>query len=227
AVIRLFDAARGNGARGALWEVNTSDHATVGHIYGRPIMVQLSGRSVLVTGNGYGSSAGTAALLIFDLETGILLRQLDVTSRAGASSDNGLSAPVLQYDAAGSARAAFAGDLQGQLWKFDLSDPDPARWSVAHAGAPLFRAAADQPITGPPQLHPGMRDGRDLVLFGTGKFMEAADLTDTSIQAFYAVLDVPTLPAGGLAPAQLQEQQIDSSTTDPVSGQAVRTVTDR
>src|SRR5690606_36853225 len=55
----------------------------------------------------------------------------------------------------------------------------------------------------------------------------AADLTDTSIQALYAVLDVPTLPAGGQAPAQLQEQQIDSSTTDPVSGQAVRTVTDR
>ncbi|CEA00360.1 protein PilY1 [Pseudomonas saudimassiliensis] len=227
AVIRLFDAARGNGARGALWEINATDHAAIGHIYGRPIVAQLHGRSVLVTGNGYGSSAGTGALLIFDLETGALLRQLDVTSRAGASSDNGLSAPVLQYDAAGTARAAFAGDLQGQLWKFDLSDPDPARWGVAHAGAPLFSAAADQPITVPPQLHPGMRDGRDLVLFGTGKFMEAADLTDTSIQAFYAVLDVPALPVGGLAPAQLQEQQIDSLTTDPVSGQAVRTVTDR
>lgn len=224
-VLRLFDALRGEAARGALWEVNASQSSMIGHIYGRPVITRLHGAPVLITGNGYGSAAGGAALLIFDLHSGALLRQLDVTARPGELQGNGLSAPVLQFDAAGQVKAAFAGDLHGQLWKFELHEPEAARWAVAHAGMPLFTAAAAQPITLPPQLHAGMHDGLELVLFGTGKFMEAADLIDTSTQAFYAVLDVPTLPAAGLTPAALQEQRIDSVTTDPGTGQAVRTVT--
>ncbi|EZQ16064.1 MULTISPECIES: PilC/PilY family type IV pilus protein [Halopseudomonas] len=223
-VVRLFDAAQGSSARGALWEADASQIAAIGHIYGRPVMAQLHGRSVLITGNGYGSAAGGGALLIFDMLTGDLLSQLDVTARAGSTNGNGLSAPALQFDAAGEVRAVFAGDLHGQLWKFDLTDPAPANWTVAHNGTPLFTAAAGQPITVQPQLHPGMIGGADLVLFGTGAFMQAADLIDTTAQAFYAVLDIPTVPSGGLTPALLQQQQIDSMSTDPTSGQAVRTV---
>ncbi|MEJ6656266.1 MAG: PilC/PilY family type IV pilus protein, partial [Pseudomonas sp.] len=223
-VVRLFDAAQGMGARGALWEANTSQITDSGHIYGRPVIAQLHGRSVLITGNGYGSARDTGALLVFDLQSGDLLKQLDVASRAAANQGNGLSPPVLQFDAAGEVRAAFAGDLQGQLWKFDLSDPDPARWAVAHNGTPLFSTAAGQPITVQPQIHRSVAAGQDLILFGTGKFMEVADLTDTSTQAFYAVLDTPAPPSGGLTPAQLQHQQIDSVSTDPTSGQLVRTV---
>jgi len=224
-VLRLFDAVRGDAARGALWEVNASQSEAIGHVYGRPVITRLHGTPVLITGNGYGSTADGAALLVFDLQTGVLLRQLEVSARPGVVQGNGLSAPVLQFDAAGEVGAAFAGDLHGQLWKFDLHQADAAHWAVAHDGKPLFTAAAGQPITVQPQLHPSMNTDRDLVLFGTGKFMEAADLTDTGTQAFYAVLDVPALPVGGLTPAALQEQRIASLTTDPDSGQAVRTVT--
>lgn len=222
-VVRLFDAVSGNAARTALWETDASQLAAIGHIYGPPQIARLQGRSVLISGNGYGSASGTAALLIFDAQTGTLLKQLDVTGRAGIGRSNGLSMPVLQLDAAGEVIAAFAGDLHGQLWKFDLRGVSHTQWRVAHNGVPLFVAGAEQPIAMQPLLHPRVHAGQDLLLFSTGKLLEAGDLTDTSVQAVYAVLDVAALPASGLTPERLLQQRITGSTTDPNSGQTVRT----
>lgn len=221
--VRLFDADIGSAARGALWEADPDQLSALGHIYGPPAIAQLQGAPVLITGNGYGSQAQRAALLIFDLHTGVLLRQLDVSDRPGASGSNGLSVPVLQFSANGDLLAAFAGDLHGQLWKFDLANPDPLLWQVAHGGAPLFTAAAGQPITVAPLLHSGISGDGELILFGTGKWLEAVDLRDTAAQAFYAVLDTAVPPPGGLTPALLQEQRI-SSVSDQASGQSLRTL---
>lgn len=222
-VVRLFDAAHGTAVRGVLWEADADQLDALGHIYAPPVMVNLHGRPVLISGNGYGSKTQQAALLIFDLHSGVLLRQLEVSDRAGALSSNGLSASVLQRNASGQVQAAFAGDLHGQLWKFDLSSSSPANWRVAHAGTPLFTAAEGQPITVPPLLQPGMTGDADLLLFGTGKLLEPDDLGDTRVQAFYAVLDSPTLPDGGLTPAQLQRQEVRGD-TDPQTGQRLRSV---
>lgn len=209
--VRLFDEAQGDAALGALWEVNASQPglAALGHVYGKPVITTLDGRSLLITGNGYGSSDGAAALMIFDLASGALLRQLDVPARPGESSANGLSAAVLHQDANGRS-SVFAGDLHGQLWKFDLSGAS-AEWSVAHEGAPLFRGQAHQPITQAPQVAYSARARADLVFFGSGKLLEPNDLADRSVQAFYAVKDVEALPASGsLTPARLQLQQIQA-----------------
>lgn len=221
--VRLFDAASGDAARGVLWEADPQQLQALGHIYGQPVITRLHDRPVLITGNGYGSQTERAALMIFDLHTGDLLKQLDVSDRAGASGANGLSVPVLQFSEDGELRAAFAGDLHGQLWKFELSNPDAHLWQVAHGGTPLFTATEGQPITVAPLLHPNMTGDADLLLFGTGKWLEAIDLRSSTLQAFYAVLDTPTPPAGGLTPALLQKQQI-SSAEDPVSGQPLRRV---
>lgn len=220
--LRLFDERQGVAARGVLWEADPGQLPALGHIYGQPAVVSAHGHSLLITGNGYGSPLGQAALLIFDLHTGALLNQLEVPARAGGGS-NGLSVPGLQFSATGELQAAFAGDLHGRLWKFDLSNADPRLWLVAHGGAPLFSAAEGQPITAPPILHTGMTGDADLLLFGTGKWLEATDLQDHRPQAFYAVLDTPTPPPGGLTPVWLQEQQL-STGSDPISGQALRTV---
>lgn len=221
--VRLYDEHAGAGARGVLWEAAADQLDTLGHIYGEPAMVSLHGRPVLITGNGYGSTAQQAALLIFDLYSGTLLKQLTVSDRAGASRANGLSAPVLQFAPGGELRAAFAGDLHGQLWKFELGSADADNWRVAHGGSPLFTATEGQPITVQPRLHPRLTGDADLLLFGTGAFLEPVDLSDTRTQAFYAVLDAPAVPAGGLTPASLQQQRI-RTTADPASGQGMRTV---
>jgi type IV pilus assembly protein PilY1 len=86
----------------------------------------------------------------------------------------------------------YAGDLSGNVWKFDVSNPAPTSWQVAYGG-PLFTAeisGTPQPITSYPEvgLHP--QNGL-LIYFGTGKYLETADNTAVGIptQTFYAIWD--------------------------------------
>jgi type IV pilus assembly protein PilY1 len=77
------------------------------------------------------------------------------------------------------------------MWTFDLDDADPANWTDADAS--LLYVAQDglgnrQPIINSPEvtLHP---TAGNMVLFGTGKFLETGDTTSTSVQSFYGVQD--------------------------------------
>ncbi|GGD11444.1 PilC/PilY family type IV pilus protein [Halopseudomonas salina] len=222
--IRLYDQSAGNGALGALWEIGptTSGYANLGHVYGEAVITQLDGRWVAVAGNGYGNTAGQPELYVIDLADGSLIKSL-AAGAADPASGNGLSAPRVATNGSGQVVAAYAGDLQGRLWKFDLAGP-PVDWRVAFAGDPLFRAgiavSPEQPITTRPVLldHP---QGGKLVLFGTGQFLEAADRLDTDVQAFYAVLDKPGA-TGNLDSGSLQPQAILSETT--AGGRKVRTL---
>lgn len=224
AAVRLYDQSTGNGSLGGLWERGPSSagYADLGHIYGKAAIARLDGQWVAITGNGYGSASGQPALYIIGLADGRLIKRI-AAGPADPGSGNGLSAPRLALDSSGQALAAYAGDLQGSLWKFDLSGPQ-SNWKSAFAGDPLFRtglAAGDlQPITVQPALvrHP---QGGHLVLFGTGKFLEAADRLDASVQAFYAVWDKPG-SNGNLNHTHLQPQSI--LTESGGQGRSVRTV---
>ena len=89
----------------------------------------------------------------------------------------------------------YAGDLKGNLWKFDLTDPDHTLWDVAYKDAgtpkPLFQTN-NQPITTKPSVmyhceypeKPGY-----LVTFGTGRYLGLQDLADVSTQAVYGIWD--------------------------------------
>jgi type IV pilus assembly protein PilY1 len=163
-------------------------------------------RPVVIFGNGYNSLNGRAVLYVLDALNGKLIRKIDT----GAGDDNGLSTPALiDSDMNRCVDYAFAGDLKGNLWKFDLTSPDPDRWGVAYGrdkngdGAidashgdepmPLFQTTG-QPITGRPDVMrmqsicatqaPGY-----LVVFGTGKYLGPADRSDESQQAIYGVWD--------------------------------------
>ncbi len=222
--IRLFDHSQGNGALGGLWEISpaTAGYANLGHVYGEPVIVRLDGRWVAIIGNGYGNAAGQAELYVVDLADGSLVKSM-TAGIADPASGNGLSAPRVATDTNGQVLAAYAGDLQGRLWKFDLAGP-PGDWRVAFAGDPLFRtgiaANPEQPITVQPALLDHPQGGR-LILFGTGQFLEAVDLQDTGVQAFYAVWDKPG-GTGNLNSSSLQPQAIVSEKTS--SGRKVRTL---
>jgi Tfp pilus tip-associated adhesin PilY1 len=107
----------------------------------------------LIAGNGYNSTDGKAVLYIFIINAdGSLsaIKKLDT----GAAGDNGLSGPAfIDTDKNGTADAVFAGDLKGNVWKFDISDKDPNVWNVAFTNTPLFKAVnasnQAQPITAP------------------------------------------------------------------------------
>jgi len=109
------------------------------------------------------------------------------TNITGVSS-YGLSSPVLgTYNNNQIEGVAFAGDLAGNLWRFDLSDPIPANWKVTLTYQPVTQGA--QPITVMPRLFPDPVTNRFMVVFGTGKYLGASDNTSTTMQAMYGVRD--------------------------------------
>lgn len=205
-------------ATDVLWEFDAADSADLGYVMGQPTIARLaSGDWVVLVGNGVNSGDQLAKLLVIDLETGELLKSID-TEVGGAATPNGLSAPVpVDINGDRVTDYVYAGDLQGNLWKFDLTGSGPSQWAVAFKGtgnkpAPLFTArSADnrvQSITARPNVgrHP---DGGIMVYFGTGKYFETTDNAvpaDPVIESFYGVWDKDAVIAGR---NQLQQQTID------------------
>lgn len=155
-----------------------------------------------IVANGYGSANNLAVLYIINAQTGSLIRAID-TAAGGATAPNGLSTPI-SVDTNGDriVDAIYAGDLQGNMWKFDVSDTvSPNNWHVANAGAPLFIACSNQascattrqPITAKPQVG-GVGAGQAagvMVYFGTGKYFETIDnnVSNAQTQSFYGIWD--------------------------------------
>ncbi|RLB77766.1 MAG: hypothetical protein DRH06_03110, partial [Deltaproteobacteria bacterium] len=119
-----------------LWEVAETDSGfdNLGYGYSGPLLARVhagSGDSVdaVIVGNGYENLGnGHATLLILDASDGSLIKELDVQPLA--ATHNGLSTPaVADTDGDGIIDYVYAGDLDGTLWKFDLSDDDDSNWS--------------------------------------------------------------------------------------------------
>jgi type IV pilus assembly protein PilY1 len=174
------------------WEYNADGtDADMGYSFGKPSIVPLNAGWAAVFGNGYNSTNERAYLYVVDLDTGALIRRIATDT----ASSNGLSTPKLHdTDGNGIYDVAYAGDLQGNMWRFDLSSASSGSWSSRK----LFAAGATQPITAQPAVstHPLAPDvlapsSSVLVYFGTGSYLTAADLTDADTQGIYAIWDNP------------------------------------
>lgn len=199
----LTEATAGGVAR---WELGDSD-ADVGHIFSRPILAKTrDGRWRAIVGNGYNSANGHAVLLLVDLDTGAVAR-ID-TGVGSADAPNGLSAVTTVSTADnGVVDVVYAGDLRGNLWKFDLSASAASGWGVAYrsgtAAAPLFTAASGQAITARPDVT-RMAGGGYMVSVGTGRYVDVADNSSTGTQALYGIWD----QGAAVAASQLQTQTV-------------------
>jgi len=173
-----------------LWEFHSGSQGgdNVGYSYGRPSIVRLKKEGVwaAIFGNGYLSTDGKASLLVVNIQTGDLIKELVVNG--GAS--NGLSSPtVVDSDGDGHIDAAYAGDLNGNLWKFDLAAENRNSWEVALSGWPLFTTTTGQGITTAPEVghHP---TGEGLMVYiGTGRLLSSSDGIDKTTQAVYGLWD--------------------------------------
>jgi len=187
----------------AMWEFTDKNYggstpdgdADLGYTFGLPVVGRAAnGNWVAIFGNGYGSANGKAVLYVVNLANGQLIKKIDVGDGSTSASPNGLSSPAAIFDTGtGYFKTVFAGDLKGNLWKFDLNNINPNNWVVEHgAGTPLFVARDDsgvrQPITGALDigLHP---NGGYMVYFGTGKYFEKNDNASTSLQTIYGIWD--------------------------------------
>jgi type IV pilus assembly protein PilY1 len=191
----------------ALWEFTDPD---MGFVYGQPLIVKTNnGKWSVIVGGGYnsGNSSGNAVLFVIDVKTGEA-RKID-TGAGTPDSPNGLSEPAaIDTNSDGIVDVVYAGDLNGNLWKFNLSSFNPNSWSVGNQGEPLFSAGTSKPITGALDVAPHPRGGY-LIGFGTGRYLAASDhSTSTSGQSVYAIRDSLSDSGTTLTLAQLQQQSI-------------------
>src|SRR5699024_4771550 len=131
----------------------------------------------------------------------------------------------------------YAGDLQGNLWKFDLTHASPERWSASKLIATQDDAGKPQPITTRPIVggHPYGRNYGVMVYFGTGKLLEPQDTgPDNPQHSFYGIWDPNVIgstisasakPATVFRNNDLVEQEI-IQTTD-YDGNTYRVLTDK
>ena len=194
----------GLGARSVMWELDAASDTDLGHVLQAPeVGVLADGRWVVVTGNGYESRSKRAKLLVVELATGKVLARLD-TKAGGDQQPNGLGGVRLIRDGNRVITGAFAGDLHGNLWKFDLTSTREGEWKVSYGGQPMFRTDRKRPIVVPPTLvtHPL---GGQMVLVGTGKLFEVGDnrrpkQDDVPVESIYGLWDreklVPTDEGG-------------------------------
>lgn len=211
------------------WEFTGGTAADLlGLVTGELMIAKLNdGSKAVIFGNGYNSTKQTAALFIVNLETGKLIKAID-TGVGSDTQPNGL-APPRGWDLGrnGTIDYVYAGDLQGNLWKFDLSATDVNQWDVAlkqgNTPQPLFKATdangKAQPITARPSIGLNPADVSRWVFFGTGRYLTTTDISDTSTQSWYGIIDDGK---NAVTRSQLKQRKIVARGTDPKTGNPVR-----
>ena len=239
-----------NAANIVLWEFTDVD---LGLTFSQPSLVRRKDSDtnadnnpwIAVFGNGYNSSnaaktpATTAVLYVVNVQDGQLVRKIDLGEGQGLSTPS-----VVDVDADDIADFVYAGDLEGNLWRFDIRSANPNSWSYTKLTTALDANGNPQPITSSPQVTRQLVSATDpntslMVLFGTGRYLGATDVTNTDQQTFYGIwddVDGSACPAGSttacFARADLQPQiycpgnpvdptcqlQVDANTTVTSTG---------
>lgn len=247
-VTKPADFSETNAASIVKWEFSDKNDADLGYTVGRPYLARLCTNRAndgscsastwyVLINNGYGnteadgyaSTTGDAALFILNANTGALVKKILVKEGdTSASGPNGLSeiAPI-DIDGDGIVDYVYAGDLKGNLWRFDLKSDNTNNWKVAFGSAanpdPLYVAWDEQttrvrqPITTAPDaiLHPS---GGLLITFGTGSFIFNNDDQNTQVQTMYGIwdkLDGSTVTS--TSRSNLQQQSIITDTVTATS----------
>ncbi|HGP7595883.1 TPA: PilC family type IV pilus tip adhesin, partial [Neisseria gonorrhoeae] len=164
---------------------NDSNRVKLGYTVGTPqIGKTQNGKYAAFLASGYAakdivSGDNTTALYVYDLEngSGSLIKKIEAPGGKG-----GLSSPTLvDKDLDGTVDIAYAGDRGGNMYRFDLSDSDPNKWSAKA----IFEGT--KPITSAPAVS-RLADKR-VVIFGTGSDLSEQDVVGTDQQYIYGIFD--------------------------------------
>ena len=231
-----------------LWEFTSADDSDLGYSYSKPsIAMMANGKWAVILGNGYESDSGMAKLFILYIEEGIDgwvatdyvklntgAGLFDADSGGTANDKNGLSSPQLvDLDDDSVVDVIYAGDLQGNMWAFNVSSPTASNWSNSANIRKLFTATDGstgiQPITTAPLAAINPNDPAAaastaaapnlLIMFGTGKYLESSDTGSKDTMTYYAVWDkgVNNLSRSNLEPREV----VSSATTRTINGSII------
>ncbi|EMT7983974.1 pilus assembly/adherence protein PilC, partial [Neisseria gonorrhoeae] len=164
---------------------NDNNRVELGYTVGTPqIGKTQNGKYAAFLASGYAakdiaSQENKTALYVYDLEngSGSLIKKIEAPGGKG-----GLSSPTLvDKDLDGIVDIAYAGDRGGNMYRFDLSNSDPNKWSAKA----IFEGT--KPITSAPAVS-RLKDKR-VVIFGTGSDLTEDDVLDTKEQYIYGIFD--------------------------------------
>ncbi|HFA8252673.1 TPA: pilus assembly/adherence protein PilC, partial [Neisseria gonorrhoeae] len=216
-----LDLSKINGnypAAAPLFDVKNGDNngknrvkVELGYTVGTPQIGKIrNGKYAAFLASGYaakeiGGPTNKTALYVYDLKNtlGTPIAKIEVKDGKG-----GLSSPTLvDKDLDGTVDIAYAGDRGGNMYRFDLSNSDPNKWSAKA----IFEG--DKPITSAPAVS-RLADKR-VVIFGTGSDLTEDDVLNTGEQYIYGIFDddnrtvkvtVQNGTAGGLLEQHLTQE---------------------
>jgi type IV pilus assembly protein PilY1 len=175
--------------------VSSGCGSNLGNTYGTPQIRRLhNGNWGVIFGNGFGSASGDAGIYVMSIDNSTAAKTIYYLS-TNTAGGNGIAyvAPT-DLDGDHITDYVYAGDLKGNVWRFDLTNSDPTLWAAS--AAPLFTTPSGQPITSQllaisNNLTPGLP--RLMIEFGTGQRTQitnaAPEAFASGIQSIYAVWD--------------------------------------
>lgn len=185
----------------ALWQfcdnaaLCSQSDPNIGYSYGNPVITKIGAQWVVMFTSGHNNADSKGHLYGVDAITGV--KKFDiVTSCTGANCGLSKITPWIENFDDNTAARVYGGDLDGNLWRFDVADTlGPAgreAAKLAQVGAPSL--GLTQSITTKPALS---KVGTDAVVFvGTGRFLGVSDKTDSTLNSFYAIKDDLVSPLG-------------------------------
>lgn len=234
--LNVTDETTAKATSAVKWEWTDVSDADMGYSFGAPVIYNVrtsatSAEPAVILVNGYENdfddvasggrkaTAKSSALYILKAGTGELMKKIVLPTGS-----QGLSAPAgVDYGQDGVLDYIYAGDINGNLWRFDLTSDTPAGFKAVTT--PIFvaknAAGTAQPITIRPAIlgvSRGTTSVGNLVMFGTGKLLQDADRTDVSVQSFYAILDEMATSPTTVTRSQLVERTILDTEEENRSG---------
>jgi type IV pilus assembly protein PilY1 len=222
------DFSEANASSLVLWEIEAtpltvgSDFEELGYTFSQPAIVKAEGHGwVAVFGNGYHGKSGRAVLYLVDIESGALLKKIDV-----GGTNNGLSTvSPIDRDGDGDVDLIYAGDLNGNVWRFAATtgvgfDGTTTTLLYAAKSENTLSASVAQPITSrlAVGLHPTSAIGR-IVYFGTGKYYEPSDQDPANAVQYNSMYGIWDRDDGSTVPSvtarnsdTLQQQTVTTET---------------
>ncbi len=218
-----------NAKKVILWEFDDSDDVDMGYLVSSPKIAMMNNHKwAVIFGNGYNSASGKTALMILYVEEGLDgtwstadYKKIVLDTSESVDGLSGVTLADLNDDDI--VDRIYAGDLQGNMWVFDVSDSDSNNWDVAYKdgndNVPLFKAINSdgiaQPITAAPNLAfntEAQKVGNEpnvFVGFGTGQYLTLSDNTSDDVQSFYIVWDRGYAGATGLNRSNLKPRELE------------------
>jgi type IV pilus assembly protein PilY1 len=186
-----------------LWEFGTQASPNLGYTFGNPLVTKMQdGRWVVLFTSGYNNGGnarkksdgtfvsnvpagdGRGYLYVLDAYTGRQIRTPLTTGEGNAGEPSGLSKISGYADQMfenNMVLNVYGGDLNGNMWRFNINTGEVTKIATFSIGSTA------QKITTQAEL--GKVDSNKVLMVGTGKFLEPADLTNTPVNSVYVFKD--------------------------------------